>query len=556
MPKNEVFANGLEVACKVADGKSVACFPDPCWSPPPPPAGPVVIPYPNTAFAKDLANASKTVFISGKPVAQKNKSYFKTSTGNEPATRAFPMGVITHTIKGKAYFTSWSMDVKVEGFNVCRHMDMMTHNHASRPGNTPPWLYLDSGTNTIKRACTSEQNNAKKQCTPNETEEGEFRKDQKRANKRREKKGQPKKPTRAMGWKDKHCTGIMRIKPYTDIKQAKGGIEDALADVQEAIDNLEDILIEKGREIVKEKAEGVAVRAGAKYVGSLAGGPFAPFLAAASTALTIIDGAYSTVAGAVNVYGAYKDIQGNLTPIEDLLKDAKAQIKTAENGLELLKKEKNGTITDTEKERLKAIKDEVHQKADEMADIQAAQAMTDPCLKALKCILTPYKDPQKLETIAQKPKPRLNGCCPGQTGHHLPPKSYFKNCKNYYKEDKKKTGKNALVVCAEGVDQRSGSHGRLHDAQDIEAASKLEKGKKLENGQFAKDSLSFDNAIAAAIAAHQKTFPNNQCKEACLRAQLNNNKPLKDCKDSMINPVDKEGGLLKRPDENVTIPGR
>jgi len=79
--KNEVFANGLEVACKVADGKSVACFPDPCWSPPGPLAGPVVIPYPNTAFAKDLANGSKTVFISGKPVAQKNKSYFKTSTG-------------------------------------------------------------------------------------------------------------------------------------------------------------------------------------------------------------------------------------------------------------------------------------------------------------------------------------------------------------------------------------------------------------------------------------------------------------------------------------------
>ena len=31
---NKVFANGLEISCKVSKGKSVAAFPDPCWSPP------------------------------------------------------------------------------------------------------------------------------------------------------------------------------------------------------------------------------------------------------------------------------------------------------------------------------------------------------------------------------------------------------------------------------------------------------------------------------------------------------------------------------------------
>ncbi|MDR0702967.1 MAG: DUF4150 domain-containing protein [Azoarcus sp.] len=30
---------------------------------------------------------------------------------------------------GKAYFTNWSPDVKIEGLNVCRHVDPMTHNH-------------------------------------------------------------------------------------------------------------------------------------------------------------------------------------------------------------------------------------------------------------------------------------------------------------------------------------------------------------------------------------------------------------------------------------------
>ncbi len=135
----KVFANGLEIACKVSDGKSVSAFPDPCWSPPSPPAGPVVIPYANTAYAKDLSNASKSVLISDKPIAQKDKSFFKTSTGNEAATKTFGQGVVSRTLKGKAYFTSWSMNVMVEGYNVARHTDLTTHNHGSRPGNTPPW---------------------------------------------------------------------------------------------------------------------------------------------------------------------------------------------------------------------------------------------------------------------------------------------------------------------------------------------------------------------------------------------------------------------------------
>ena len=58
---NDVFANGLEIACKAADGKAIACFPDVCFTPPSPPAGWIPIPYANTAYAKDTANASKTV---------------------------------------------------------------------------------------------------------------------------------------------------------------------------------------------------------------------------------------------------------------------------------------------------------------------------------------------------------------------------------------------------------------------------------------------------------------------------------------------------------------
>lgn len=141
---NQVFANGMEVSCKAADGKSICAFPDVCFTPPQAPVTPpgVPIPYPNTGLASDTSNGSTTVNISGQEVMLKNKSYFKKSTGDEAGCA--PMkGVVTHKITGKVYFTVWSMDVKVEGENVVRMMDLTTHNHGSVPGNTTPWPYID-----------------------------------------------------------------------------------------------------------------------------------------------------------------------------------------------------------------------------------------------------------------------------------------------------------------------------------------------------------------------------------------------------------------------------
>lgn len=127
---NQVYANGREVACKAAAGRSAVAFPDVCMTPPENPATPpgVPVPYPNTAFAKDTADGSRHVRISGKEVVLKNQSHFATSVGDEAGCAA-KKGVATSAHKGKAYFTAWSMDVKVEGENVARHLDLMTHNH-------------------------------------------------------------------------------------------------------------------------------------------------------------------------------------------------------------------------------------------------------------------------------------------------------------------------------------------------------------------------------------------------------------------------------------------
>lgn len=135
---NEVFANGREISCKSGDGKSICEFPDVCMTPPTTPATPmgVPVPYPNTGFSSDTTKGSRTVKIDKKEVMLRNKSYYKTSTGDEAgcATPA-KKGLITGTTKGKVYFISWSPDVKIEGENVVRTSDMTTHNHASYPGN-------------------------------------------------------------------------------------------------------------------------------------------------------------------------------------------------------------------------------------------------------------------------------------------------------------------------------------------------------------------------------------------------------------------------------------
>ncbi|PXW82681.1 HNH/endonuclease VII toxin of polymorphic toxin system [Nitrosomonas sp. Nm84] len=142
---NEVYANGMELACKAGAGKTICAMPDVCFTPPENPATPpgVPVPYPNTGMASDTTEGSKTVQISGKEIMLKNKSYFKKSTGDE-AGAAAKKGVISSKNTGKVYFIKWSMDVKFEGENVDRHLDMTTNNHGSPANEAVPWPFIDA----------------------------------------------------------------------------------------------------------------------------------------------------------------------------------------------------------------------------------------------------------------------------------------------------------------------------------------------------------------------------------------------------------------------------
>jgi hypothetical protein len=163
---NQVYANNMEISCKAAAGKSICAFPDVCMTPPLTPATPpgVPIPYPNTGMASDTTDGSSTVKISGQEVMLKNKSYFKKSMGDE-AGCAPKKGVVTSKNMGKVYFNAWSMDVKVEGENVVRNLDITTHNHASVPGNSPTWPYVDEvAVSGIEAKCKADKGKEEKAC--------------------------------------------------------------------------------------------------------------------------------------------------------------------------------------------------------------------------------------------------------------------------------------------------------------------------------------------------------------------------------------------------------
>jgi len=163
-----VFANGREVACAAGSGKTICAMPDVCFTPPENPATPpgVPVPYPNTALASDTTDGSKSVQISGKEIMLKNKSNFKTSSGDE-AGAAAKKGVVSSKNKGKVYFTNWSMDVKFEGENAVRHLDMTTNNHGSPLANEAvPWPFVDSmaDDNIDKTACDEDKAKEKEAC--------------------------------------------------------------------------------------------------------------------------------------------------------------------------------------------------------------------------------------------------------------------------------------------------------------------------------------------------------------------------------------------------------
>jgi uncharacterized Zn-binding protein involved in type VI secretion len=127
---NSVYANAMGLFPRASGGTGVAPG-EVGLSPPPPPTGPVPVPYVNMLSASDLTKGSKSVKIQGEPTALEHESEISTSTGDEAGTQGG--NVITHKTKGKGSFQLWSFDVKIEGKGVCRNGDALGQASASDP---------------------------------------------------------------------------------------------------------------------------------------------------------------------------------------------------------------------------------------------------------------------------------------------------------------------------------------------------------------------------------------------------------------------------------------
>jgi hypothetical protein len=340
-----VFANGMEVSSKSMGGKSICQFPDVCFTPPLTPATPpgVPIPYPNTGMASDTTDGSSTVKIGRQPVMLKNKSSFKQSTGDE-AGSAPKKGVINSKIKGKVFFVAWSMDVKVEGENVVRHLDMTTHNHASPANGAVPTVHIATMSPAFENttSCAGDKDKIKRACGDKE---------------------------------QSPCPGVL--------SRPKKGQDGLWSEVKKPA---------PGADVAKWQAE--------------------------------IDA------------------------------DVKAQTNAA--------------------------------------NVATAEAEANDCVKAMRCVLRPYKpdDPNK-------------GCCPGQTGHHVPPKSMMMGTVTGYDMNA------ALCVCLEGMSQHVGSHGENHAAIDYLAKKEGVANKPCTVKKY--------NEVCAKAVAQQCN-----CNQKCIEDQLNN----------------------------------
>ncbi|MEQ5635382.1 PAAR-like domain-containing protein [Providencia manganoxydans] len=509
-----VYVNEREACSKASDGVSTAAFPDPCWSP-----GPSVVPYPNTSKADALSNGTATVFIQNSMVAQEDRSFFSTSTGDEPATNGLAKGVMTGVIKGKAYFRSWSLNVKFEGYGVSRHQDLMTHNHGSFPSNTPTFPYISrAANNRRRRSCSRENKLIDKRCSENEknSDTQKALKSQSKLKMALEKRKKPSKNTKQgkWHWTDDHCAGLEYGVTSNDLgEQFMGDISESIRSLKDEL-NYVDAFKKKLTEMAENAAKDALTKVGAKALIKQTGGSAVPGWGNAAMAVwSLGDLVYSgfTIS---SIKAAANEQLDQIKVLSDKAEDIKKLLKRAEDYQNLTPEEQN------------------EQGQQLAADAQDILAALNACTRARKCNLVPYSiksGSKHVETAVG-----TGGCCQGQTGHHLIFDSLIKDVCS--KDDGYQHG-TAPTVCVEGTNQRVGSHGRIHRAMD-EEIKLLERGNKLQN-----NTMSMQQAIDAAIRSHQKTFPYAGCSNGCIRAQLEAYY-LPKCKDARLPAQDSNGNLI------------
>lgn len=524
-----VYANSNEIASKSADGSSKHAFPDICHTPPatasPTPIKPfppgVPIPYPNSCHASDITNGSRTVFILGKEIALENHSYFSVSEGDDAATRKLAKGIISGAVKGRCFFQTWSPNVKVEGRAVTRHLDLVSHNHKN-PSNTGLFPYLSNAATT--RYCKKENDRIKKACADDDSDQ--TKKGKKKPKRKTEGPRQDKDGNSNPAWIQNHCNGLLSR------KFSSGQYGEVLDSVTNEIEDLKEYLtsyetyLDAAREVVEDWAQKKLAILGAKALVKQGVGSFLPM---AGNAVMGAHSAYELSQAHTEIDQAWEEIQ-SIADSVDTLKKVPERYKKMVERIEALAANQPMEIHGRSDTRAKII-----------ADLQDMIAETNACLRARRCSLVPFDDTSKTSPgkSQQARAADKNGCCPGQTGHHLIPRGAIEakttdslGCSKY--DDAMHN--TAPTVCVEGKTQHSGSHGRAHRA--VASLMAIDKAEGTTKGWFmnkrpvvgADNSIEMEDLINYGAKSLQETFPLSRRSEKCLVAQPNAFYGTGDCK--------------------------
>lgn len=509
----DVYANSNEIASKSASGSSRMAFPDVCHTPPatasPTPIKPfppgVPIPYPNTCFAPDITNGSRTVFILGKEIALEDLSYFSTSTGDEAATMALAKGIRSGAIKGRAHFRNWSPNVKVEGRGVARHLDWVSHNHANPP-NALQRQYIsqrmrgadcDSDRRAIERACPEKRRpreQPKNNFKPRRKSLGRILRDPVSALDEIGKKGYTRTHGGMDSWLEDYCTGLW-IKPLSGKKNAPNEFDELKKQLEGALDILKMDTTQIALTVFGEIADMAYERLGRWFLFRKLGG---------LTARSVLKNVVGGVAGATGI-GLVVTAGMAAWTLADIISTAQDLAEAlGPEGMEHLDDLLN--LDRLKEEATRKIKDFSDKGAEGfIAELMTAKASTSRCLTARKCMLVPYN-----KTGAAQAKQSGEGCCPGQSGHHVMPGAMFGHGKGQVTRPcyvGKHSG--APTICLEGATNNHGSHGKAHE--ELEKAflrAEIPEG----------SAISYEKASELSIEAIREVAPH--CSAACLQAQL------------------------------------
>lgn len=326
-------------------------------------------------------------------------------------------------------------------------------------------------------------------------------------------------PFKGNAWIDDHCTGLwvtpFSAKKGTDL-ELKKFMEEMPDKLDESFsklsDNLDDIwtqldssleLLDEMVAVATDMGIGpVAERIGTKFAGKAAIKGGVGLLGIKSVIIPILMALWTIadIAVAINDLASFMGDKG------------KAFLNTLNS-------------IDNVDEKLKALAQDLKDNPRKaLTNTMRYAAELNPCIRARKCLLVPYKNTKKHTSDRSKAATQAKhgqGCCPGQTGHHIMPGSMFEgvDCPGYSYND-------APTMCLEGTSNSAGwgSHGDAH-ANLKDSMKNYRDNEKNIGGD--PDSISYEKAQQESIDAVRKEAA-TQCDPDCLKAQLDDH--YKQCK--------------------------